>query len=130
MALFHLHHSQSWHIFGFWNTLPKQPTETMPTPNQSTHTSLCSFHYKIPEGIKAPYLRCVDTGQFCLSPHFTPTPKRIFTKSCHKWHQFTEVIQIWTTKRKFKSLNPIHENAGITLNVTSQVYDFHIQVIL
>lgn len=52
--------------------------------------------YKISQGIESPCLSCVGTGQFCNlffpPPLFVPITKRIFTKSCHKWHKFTEVI--------------------------------------
>lgn len=102
MALFYLHHSCSWHIFGFWNTLSKQSWKKRYTPNQPSHIPICSFHYKMLQSISK---YRVTLPQLCWyrpilpfvlvffpPPLFIPITKRIFTQSCHKWHKFTEVI--------------------------------------
>lgn len=103
MALFYLPHTSSWHNFGFWNTLSKQlRKKKRQTRNQPSHTPFCSFHYKMLQNMSryrvtlpqlSWYRPILPFVFFFFSPPlFIPITKGIFTKSCHKWCKFTEVI--------------------------------------
>lgn len=140
MALFYLHHAYSWHNFGFWNTLSKQlrKKETNHKPT-FTHSHLLlslqnvTKYLKVQSHITSVMLVQANSAiWFFPPPLFIPITKRIFTKSCRKRHKFTEVISssLESGLGSSGTSNPSLQSAGMILNVTSQVYDLHKQLIL